>query len=414
MSEHTVDVIKIEEITPHNNADNLEIVKIWGYECIVRKGQFKVGDLAVFVQPDYVVSLENPVFSFLRKPESSKTLHRVTVARFRGLWSQGLLIPAQEGMAEGDNVMEKLGITRWEPGTSSKGTSSGGGWLGGGLQESGPEFDMPKYDLESLQKYHRLIPENLDVVLTAKIHGSSARFCFSEGRMFYGSRTTWKKPIEDYLAQPVMFTLGAKEEADEVERILREGGTTLAHHVQRDSETNVFAVVKSAVLETTGFKWEPKGEQRKTKFSTAWHDACRDNPWIEEWCKAHPGLVLYGEIYGFRVQGINFSYGKTPEEVGFAVFDIFLPEENGTAKWYNHWELHEPGNELTKGLQLVPLLHCGPFNMEMVKELAEKDEVMGTNQIREGVVVKPKEELYNGKIGRVALKYVGNRYYQKS
>jgi len=167
MSTHEVKVIRIENITPHDKADRLELVTVWGYTCVVRKGQFKVGDLAVFVEPDYVVDLSRPEFAFLSKTGSTRTTHRIAVSRLRGVYSSGLLVGAPEGAREGDNVIKLLGIERYEPPES--------GMTKGCAAEHGPEVVCPKYDLENLKKFHSLLVPGEECIITAKLHGCFQR-----------------------------------------------------------------------------------------------------------------------------------------------------------------------------------------------------------------------------------------------
>ncbi len=47
-STHRVEVVRVE-IIEHPFAEKLDIAKIFGYTCCVRKGQFKNGDLAAYV-----------------------------------------------------------------------------------------------------------------------------------------------------------------------------------------------------------------------------------------------------------------------------------------------------------------------------------------------------------------------------
>jgi hypothetical protein len=47
-STHRVNVVRIEEILPHSNADTLGIVFIGGYQCVIKKDAYKVGDLALY------------------------------------------------------------------------------------------------------------------------------------------------------------------------------------------------------------------------------------------------------------------------------------------------------------------------------------------------------------------------------
>jgi len=67
-SNHQVKVVRILNIRKHPNADKLEIVDIPGtaYQYVGTIGQFKVGDLAIYIQPDSLVP-EEEVYDFLWK-----------------------------------------------------------------------------------------------------------------------------------------------------------------------------------------------------------------------------------------------------------------------------------------------------------------------------------------------------------
>lgn len=170
MSTHEVKVVKIQNIDKHTNADSLVLTNIWGYTCIVGKDQFNLGDLAAYIEPDYLVPLDRPEFEFLKKPESNKTHERITIRRFRGIYSEGLLIPAPKGSKEGDNVMELLGVQRYEP-QMFPASSKGGGSLGSAHAETGPEFKVPEYDLENLKKNKDVLVDGEEVIYTCKLHG---------------------------------------------------------------------------------------------------------------------------------------------------------------------------------------------------------------------------------------------------
>lgn len=118
ISTHEVVVVRIKTIEDHPNAHSLDIIPLYegGFNAIARKGDFKVGDLAIYVEPDYVVPPDAEMFAFL--PHK-----RVKSKKLRGVWSQGLLVPALPGMEEGQDVMEMLGIVRYVP------RISGGGYL---------------------------------------------------------------------------------------------------------------------------------------------------------------------------------------------------------------------------------------------------------------------------------------------
>lgn len=181
-STHRVEVIRLGPVAKHTNADKLGIVHTYGYICVVGLDQFKEGDLAAYIVPDSVVPPTGP-FAFLDKKQEGKPI-RIRVARFRGIISQGLLIPAPEGSKEGDDVAEQLGVTRYEPPLDM---------IAGGEVESPPPVLIPKYDVDDAHRYRHVFKEGEEVVATEKIHGANGRFLFTEGRMWCGSKSEWKK-----------------------------------------------------------------------------------------------------------------------------------------------------------------------------------------------------------------------------
>lgn len=118
---------KIHSIQKHPNEDveKLEIGKIKEWPIIVPKGQFKDGDLVVFIQIDSIVPKENTYFAFMERQK-----YRVWSAKFKGAPSQGLVCPfsiAQQieyrakGFehvdvinVEGIDVTDVLGIIKYE------------------------------------------------------------------------------------------------------------------------------------------------------------------------------------------------------------------------------------------------------------------------------------------------------------
>ena len=119
-------VTHIDEIRPIPNYDRVEYARVGGWWVIVRKDQFKVGDLAIYIEVDARVPADNPAFEFLAKRDFKvKTLKMCKVI------SQGLLMePADFGwtlnetetinangdtLAEGDFLTERLGITYADP-----------------------------------------------------------------------------------------------------------------------------------------------------------------------------------------------------------------------------------------------------------------------------------------------------------
>ncbi len=178
MSDHSCPVVKIV-LEKHPNADALSIVKIGGYQCVVRTADWQAGYLATYIPPDSVCP-DTPEFKFLGDHR------RIKARKLRGEISFGLLIPAPYGSKIGQDMAETLGVTHYEP---SIPTSTDGENVGA------PPGVYPKYDVENFKspKYRDIIEPGEEVVITEKLHGANARFVFVDGIMYAGSRANWKK-----------------------------------------------------------------------------------------------------------------------------------------------------------------------------------------------------------------------------
>ena len=177
MSRHTAPVIRINAVETHPNADALAIVPVFGFRCVARLGEWQVGDLAVYIEPDTLVPTDRPEFAFLAGHP------RIGVKRLRGVYSQGLLVPAPTGLKEGDDAWEALGLARYEPPLP----------LSGGDAVSGPRGFRPSYDVENWRRFGALLRPGEPVVVTEKVHGANGRWLQRDGRFWAGSRGTWKR-----------------------------------------------------------------------------------------------------------------------------------------------------------------------------------------------------------------------------
>lgn len=100
---------QIIEIVPIEGADNIELAKVLGWQVVIKKGEYKVGDLCCYVQIDTIVP-EKEEFEFLRNRN-----FRVRTIKLRGQISQGLIIPLPKGKYnEGDDVTEIVGVKKYE------------------------------------------------------------------------------------------------------------------------------------------------------------------------------------------------------------------------------------------------------------------------------------------------------------
>lgn len=144
-----------------------------------------------------------------------------------------------------------------------------------------------------------------------------------------------------------------------------------------------------------------KSEWKKQSDENLWWRALQQNSWIENYCHAHPGDVLYAEVFG-NVQSLK--YGAKIGRDFVLVFDILHT---------NHWL---PAVELfaIKEIKCVPLLGIHPFNLATLQAMAEGSSLVeGAGHIREGIVVRPVNERFTNEIGRLQLKLISNAYLEQ-
>lgn len=105
-------IVTIDDITPIEGADNIELARVSGWRVIVNKEQFKPGDAAVFFEIDSLVP-ETEWSEFLRPKKFRVKTYRLN--KFK-VTSQGLLMPMDilpkgKTFNVGDDVTKVLGVT---------------------------------------------------------------------------------------------------------------------------------------------------------------------------------------------------------------------------------------------------------------------------------------------------------------
>lgn len=181
--EHAVEVVRIGEVEKHPNADTLSTTLVHGgYPVAFRTGEYKPGDLAVYVPVDSMVPADDPRWAFL----DGKV--RIRARRLRGLFSMGLLTPADPSWVEGQDVANELRIRPYEPEVDLSNP---------GLNERDVGV-MPTYtDIEGYRRFKNFFAPGEHVVVTEKIHGENFRAVHDGDRLWVGSRTRIKARADD-------------------------------------------------------------------------------------------------------------------------------------------------------------------------------------------------------------------------
>lgn len=169
----------IAELRPHPNADTLDIARVLGWECVVKRGQFNHGDKVVFVPIDTILP-DAPWSEFLKKGD--KPIRLVTV-KLRGAHSQGLLLKLDvlpehvQGWQVGADVGGILGVKKYEKEIPA--------CLSGQVKCAFPLFLAPKTDEDNGLSNPELVAEVLrdPCIATVKLDGSSCTIIVENGEI---------------------------------------------------------------------------------------------------------------------------------------------------------------------------------------------------------------------------------------
>lgn len=171
---------RIDSILPIEGADAIEVAKVGGWKVVVKKGEFNAGDLAVYFELDSWIP--TAIAPFLTKVGHFPSVfggvggERLRTVKLRGAISQGLLLPLDvvpaldltewNGVYEGTDVSELLGITKYEAPVSAQ--------LAGMAAGAFPSWGR-KTDAERIQNLPAEFEEfkKLDFEVTVKLDGSS-------------------------------------------------------------------------------------------------------------------------------------------------------------------------------------------------------------------------------------------------
>lgn len=395
MSEWSVRIVSLDGCERLPNSDQLSIVKVdGGYPCIFRTEEFKEGDLATYVPVDSLVPMDRSEFSFLQSASKPRPVARIKARKLRGTFSMGLLVPAPEGALEGQDVAEYFGITKYLPASEDDSPKVKGpntrpskkselkllrdklilAWI----VASGATFfyfgatvfsigvcaalymacfctyryveyktvrpKYPMYDIDAIRQYPNLIANCEPIIVSEKLHGSNSSFCYMNGRFHMKSRTTFR---------------GSS------------GGT-------------------GGWAGTGSFSFDEVWRKIAVKYD------------LEAKLKKHPKMVLFGEIYGHKIQDLDYGLSDSQD---FRAFDVYDLEAGQFLMWDAFVQFCKDVD-----VPVVPVLYRGEWDpVEHLKFAEGKSLLPGAeHQVREGFVVRTTEPK---PWGRTQLKMCGEGYY---
>lgn len=407
MSKFEAKVYKLK-IKPHPNADTLELCEIGDYMSAVRKGEFKTGDLGVYIDensliPEWLlkkVGLWDDVKNKgkLDGPEGN----RIKSKRLRKVLSTGLIYPVghsgfSKGLEncieyygsngvgstrnepntnaewhnyvvhEGDDVTKILGITKYEPTVPTH--MNGEIWNASGLTLN--------FDIENLKKYRYLLRDGEDVAMLEKAHGTFVTFGYSDGKYIIHSKGLGSQGLAFRLNKhhKTIFQKTKHKVLSYINSIID------IKYSDEINQNNLYVkIFREHILPIfTKHEFTKNGETPQSVY-------------------------LLGEIFG-PVQDLTYGQ-KAP---AFRLFDVYIGLPN-KGRYLNFDEKLEFARQLR--IPMVPILYRGSYSKEKVLEFTSGKETISGKELhmREGIVITPTVERRCDEIGRVILKSVSDEY----
>lgn len=369
--EFRVPVTQIKEIYPHPNpkVERLEIVKVFDFNVVVRKGQYRISQTVIFVPIDSILpnNLETQIFG----PDSKikLTKGRIRQIRIQQFASQGMIISTEDiralhpnlGMLEeGQNLAEILGITKYDPPAPDYQANN----TPRAKKERNRSYENPylhEYNgCENFKWYPDVFTEGQEVVYQEKIHGTNGR----AGILPTVVKTRWQKLLKFLKLLPeYQFCYGSNK-------------------VQLQSKSY------------TGFYDD-----------NVYAEACKKYD-IKNKLKPHE--TVYFEIYGDKVQK-DYMYDCKGHERRIVIFDVkVLASDYKSTRFLTTSELAQWCED--RQLPLVPYLYQGAHTKELAKQYTKGRSVLAPQQeIREGIVIKDPKETVSF-FGKKYLKYLNEDY----
>jgi len=322
---------KVISVSKIENADNLEKVKVLGWNVVAKRGEFQPGDYCFYIEIDSIVP-DRPEFEFLRNKN-----FRIKTIRLRGEISQGIVFPISTfglpmniPLAEGTDVTEYLGVKKYEKPIPPE--------MSGVIRGNFPSF-VPRTDETRIQSVPDVLHELKNVVCysTVKMDGTSATYIIKDGDFQVCSRNTSFK-LTDENKGNIYIELGKKY----------------------DLENKMKALGRN--------------------------------------------IAIQGEICGPKIQKNRMNL----PEIDLFVFNVY---DIDNARYLDLGDMGDIVNSLD--LKMVPLIECFVFDFKSVDDVLKYAEgnYRGTNNRREGVVIRPIQEMHSRALkGRMSFKALNNQY----
>ena len=348
---------EVIDLQPIEGADQIERATVLGWHVVVKKGEFKVGDRAVYIEIDSIVP-DRPEFEFLRDRK-----FRVRTIKLRGQVSQGILfplsiLPPKSPGYVGADVTALLGITKYDPQAE---------------QEEKETERLNAIQMTRIQKFLR----------------RSSLF-----RRLFTQRNTERLPF------PAFISMTDEERIQKIPKVLQDlRGIPVVGTEKLDGQSATYFLVRHKrpiIKDKIVFGVCSRKLHLVKEDNSSWWTVAREQK-IEKIMRELMGnattFVIQGEIIGPAVQ--KNKYGVRGYQ--FYVFNVIVDGK----------KINPYFHDIERFLKVVPVVFEGvlPETIDEVVAMADGQSVIA-DTIREGIVFRTKNQ-------SVSFKAISNKFLLK-
>lgn len=350
----------INKLVPIEGADAIMLAIIDGWQCVVKKDEFKEGDMCVYFEIDSIIPMIPEVEhlrerSFKRVPHLNVEGIRVKTIKLRGQLSQGLALPIM------DHLREAIGNS------------------GGVNDYHYPQVGMDVTDLLGVVKYEVLIPSELDGIATGSFPSDIPRTAQDR-------------------CQNILWKIFTENVESRYEVSMKLDGTSFT------------GIARNGVASVCGRRWELEMEDPENKDNHLVR-LFIDSGLRDAILKLNRNIAIQGELMGPAHAMPNREKLKICKLFVFDMYDIDKGE------YLTPVERHAVMDEIWESgvnpdlIQHAPIMHMDVTLAELgITNIAElllhADGPSIIHAIREGLVFKRMD-------GKFSFKVISNKYLLK-
>ena len=384
-------LVRVENITPMN-ADRLECAHIGGWHCVVGKGEFNIGDPAVYFEIDSQLPEVEPFLSM----EFLKSKHfKIKSQKIRGEISQGLLMPLHAFVDENGQMpawLTKLNTLMAEKKLDGV-LNSESRFLTKALNITYAVPEDNKRKSNGPDKYKSMSARHPKLFKTRPIRwlmrhnwGKKLLYVFFGRKKTHNDWPQWVKKTDEERIQNCPWVLNDTDKEWIATEKIDGSSTTFTYRKDRFKKP-VFLVCSRNVAFTNPGKKCYYETNIYTEMAEKYHMEEVMARMLEAYRKNSPEIVfltIQAETYGAGVQ--HRTYGR--EDHDMAIFNIIYGDKNGKTIRLNP----EVGKAVADAWNLpyVPVLGkmTLPNDCDEVLALAGSEASKLDGDMREGIVFR--------------------------